>query len=215
MVRIRLLSTNRYLLLLGLALLMLGCDSVETTHQIIISQPAGGIAPALTVTPPLSPSTDTPPTLHPTPTLSAEIAAYAAVVQYWNSSIALTNPIADAFNNYAAKTRAYDTFDEYKQHKDTIVPAADQLVTVIDSNTLALQALKPPPRAVAYHKAILQYWQEYRAYVSDLRQGVDHDNIDLWNQGIDRQPKLKALDATSEAEKEKLYNNYIAAGRAK
>jgi hypothetical protein len=61
----------------------------------------------------------------------------------------------------------------------------------------------------------VQYWQEQRAYVSDLRQGIDRDNADLWNQGIARQPKLKTLSDASAAEKQKLYNNYIALGRAK
>jgi hypothetical protein len=205
------LPSARYCLqLVGLALLMLGCDSAETTRQIIISRPASPIVSTLTATPLLSP-----PTLHPTPTLSAEIAEYDAVVQYWNSSIALTNQMSDAYNDYVLKTTPYITFDEYKQHKDTIVPTSDQLVTVIDKDIVTLQALKPPPRAAAYHNAVLQYWQEYRAYVSDLRQGIDHDNPDLWNQGISRQAKLNTLLGISEAEKKKIYDGYIVPGRAK
>lgn len=211
-----LLSASRALLLFGLALLLLGCDSGETTRQVILTRPTDGIVFAPTATATLPPATDTPvPRPQATPTTAAEIREYDAVVQYWNSSIALTNPINDAYNNYVAKTLPYDTFDEYKQYKDSIVPASDQLATVIDRNVAALQALNPPPRAAAYHNAIVQYWQEQRAYVSDLRQGIDRDNADLWNQGIARQPKLKTLSDASAAEKQKLYNNYIALGRAK
>ncbi len=211
----------RTFLLLGFALLLLGCDSADTTRQVILTRPGDNVASAPAPAPkPTATATLTPlatATLPPpaTPTLSPQIAEYAAVVQYWNRSIALTSPIATAYNDYIAKTSAYDTFDTYTQHKDVIVPISDQLVTVIDKNTAALQALNPPPRAIAYHNATIQFWQEYRAYVSDLRQGIDHANVDLWNQGIARQPKLDSLEATREAEQAKLYNDYIVAGRAK
>ena len=218
----RLLLASRFLLLLVIALL-LGCDSADTTRQVVLTRP-GEVAAAPTVSTAssvLHPAATLPPrataTLPPpaTPTLSPLIAEYAAVVLYWNNSVALTRQITAAYNDYIAKTTAYDTFDAYQQHKDIIVPISDQLVTVIDKNVAALQALNPPPPAVAYHNATLQYWQEYRAYVSDLRQGIDHDNTDLWNQGIARQSKIASLEATREAEQAKLYNDYIIAGRAK
>ncbi len=218
----RLLPAPHGLLLLGLALLLAGCDSSDTTRQVILTRPGGSIAavptamPVLLATPTLPPrATATLPLPPATPTLSPQIAEYDAVVRYWNRSIDLTAPIAVAYNDYISKTTAYDTFDTYQQHKDVIVPASDQLVTVIDKNIIALQALNPPTRAAAYHNATVQYWQEYRAYVSDLRQGIDHDNVDLWNHGIARQPQISSLEATRATEQAKLYNDYITVGRAK
>ncbi len=219
-----LLPAPRFLLLLGITLLLLGCDSADTTRQVVLTRPGasgaaapGGStalpAPSATARQPLRATATLPPPA--TPTLSPQIAEYAAVVQYWQASVALSGQIDSAYNDYIAKTTAYDTFDTYQQHKDIIVPISDQLVTAIDKNVAALQALKPPSPATAYHNATLQYWQEYRAYVSDLRQGIDHNNTDLWNQGIARQPRIANLEATREAEQAKLYNDYIIAGRAK
>lgn len=217
-------SFSRALLLIGLASFVLGCDSSsnDQPRAIIISRPSDSAAFLPTATAPLptaaplKPSTATPPSLpSATPTLSPEIAEYQAVLQYWNSSVALTNQISDDYNAYVATTMPYDTFDEYVQHKDVIVTASDKLVTVIDTNLARLQALNPPPRAVAYHNATVQYLQEQRAYISDLRQAIDHNDIDLWNQGVTRWDKLQSLSDTRMTARHKLYEDYIATWRAK
>lgn len=151
------------------------------------------------------------------PTLSAKVAEYEATVKYWYASYDLLGDILIKYNRYAEVVQAYNSFDDYKANKASIISLADQFNAAVDANTAKIAALDPPAPAVAYHNAMLAYWQAERAYISDLRQAIDRDDVDLWNQGskADRQQQLDSLNAVYRQEQAKLVNDYINKGAAK
>lgn len=208
---------NRLLTITALALLLLiaaACTpSDSNSGPLEISLGPLPTEPLMTAMPTVMPSpTPEPATPTPTPVPAAYLEA-RQVAGYWNELSAIYNRVTDAENTYLNGTADMQSFDEFFAKKDAYVQTADQFVRVLDKAMADIAALTPPDRARPYHNATYGYLTEYRAYISDLRQGVSSNNITVWNQGVARQRKVAELEQLRRSERRTLFEFIQANGQ--